>query len=75
MEKMRMTKTLADNLMDNLACLWISANDALIKDRNGEPTMTISDAEEMDLWVRNTFIALTEYWEEKYCKEWIIIDK
>lgn len=74
MGKMRMTKTLADSLMADLACLWISANDALIKDRNGEPTVTLSDSETMNDWARNTFIALCEYWEEKYCKDWEIIE-
>lgn len=73
MEKMRMTETLANQLMDDLACLWISANDALVKDRNGEPTLTVSDAEEMEKWTKNTFLALTNYWEEKHGKEWIII--
>lgn len=73
MGKMRMTEILANQLMDNLACLWISANNALIQDRNGEPTLTVSDTEEMKSWAKDTFLMLTEYWEEETGKEWEVV--
>lgn len=75
MEKMRMTETLANTLLDDLACLWISATDAVIEDRNGEPTLTISDEEAMEKWVKATFAELADYWEEKTGKKWEVVSE
>ena len=69
--EMIMTKKLADQLMDTLACVAISAMGGVIQHEDGS-----FDQEQMDYaqtYARNTFCELLEAWEEMTGKEWNII--
>ena len=68
--EMTMTKKLADQLMDTLACVAISAMGGVIQHEDGS-----FDQEQMDYaqeYARNTFCELLEAWEEMVGKKWNI---
>lgn len=69
--EMTMTKKLADQLMDDLACVAISAMGGVIQHEDGS-----FDQEQMDYsqtYARNTFCELLEAWEEMTGKKWNIV--
>ena len=70
MEKMIMTKKLADQLMETLACVAISATGGAIQDYKGN-----FNKEQMDFaekYAKETFCDLLNAWEEKTGKKWNI---
>jgi hypothetical protein len=69
--EMTMTKKLADQLMDALACVAISAMGGAIQHEDGS-----FDQEQMEYaqaYARDTFCGLLEAWEEMNGKKWNII--
>ena len=73
MEKMLMKEKLANNLMDALACVAISATGGIIQDENGN-----FNQEQMNFvekYARETFCNILEAWEESTGKEWDIIEE
>ena len=70
MDKMTMTQKLANQLMDTLACVAISAMGGVIQHEDGS-----FDQEQMDYaqeYARNTFCELLEAWEEMMGQKWNI---
>lgn len=72
MEKMNMKEKLANQLMDALACVAISATGGIIKDTNGE--FNQEQMEFVEKYARETFYNILEAWEESMEKEWDIIE-
>lgn len=73
MEKMIMKEKLANQLMDCLACVAISATGGAIQDANGN-----FNQEQMNFvqeYARETFCNILEAWEESMEKEWDIIEE
>ena len=71
--KMTMTKKLADQLMDTLACVAISAMGGVIQHEDGS-----FDEEQMEYaqeYAKNTFCELLEAWEEMMGQKWRIEKK
>ena len=69
-EKMIMTKKLADQLMDSLTCVAISATGGVIQDSNGN-----CNQEQMEFvqeYARQAFCDILEAWEDVTDKEWNI---
>lgn len=68
-DSMRMTKELADTLMDALACLAISAIgvEKAAKDEMGE-------RERVMKYAREKFTEITGEWENEMCKRWEVFD-
>ena len=70
--KMTMTKNLANQLMDDLACVAVSAMGGVIQyedDSFDQEQMNYAQA-----YARNTFCKLLEAWEDMFGKEWAIIE-
>jgi hypothetical protein len=68
--EMTMTQKLANQLMDTLACVAISAMGGVIQHEDGS-----FDQEQMDYaqtYARNAFCELLEAWEEMVGKKWNI---
>lgn len=57
-EKMTMTETLVGDIMDDLACLYISANGYLEKE------ILTSHKDEIESYAKSKFIELVEEFEE-----------
>ena len=57
-EKMTMTKILAEDIMDNLACLYISANGY------SDEEILRSHKDEIESYAKSKFIELVEEFEE-----------
>ena len=70
MEKMIMTKKMADMIMDSLACIAIAASGGVIVDKFGE--FDEKQIEWASDYARVTFCRLLEEWEEVNEKKWII---
>lgn len=70
---MKMTQKLADELMDCLTCLAISALDGVRIDENGRPYVPEVLMESATTYARNTFIALTDDIAQNAGEEWEII--
>ena len=73
MDKMTMTKKLADRLMETLACVAISAMGGVIQHEDGS-----FDKEQMDYaeeYAKNTFCELLGAWEEMMGQKWRIEKK
>jgi hypothetical protein len=71
-ERMIMTGKLANQLMDTLACVAISATGGAIQDADGN-----YNQEQMDFaqeYARQTFCDILESWEEQMGKQWGIED-
>ena len=69
-EQMVMTETLANQLMDTLACVAISATGGAIEDANGH-----FNQEQMEFaqeYARQAFCDILGAWEEQMGKEWNI---
>lgn len=69
-KKMIMTEKLANQLMEMLACVAISATGGAIQDADGNYSQ-----EQMDFaedYAKETFCAILETWEEEMGKEWEI---
>ena len=69
-EKMVMTEKLANQLMDTLACVAISATGGAIEDDNGH-----FNQEQMEFaqeYARQAFCDILGAWEEQMGKEWNI---
>ena len=72
MNKMVMTEKLANQLMDCLACVAISATGGIIQNENGDfNQVQMKIAEE---YARETFYNILESWEESIEKEWEIVE-
>lgn len=69
-EKMVMTEKLANQLMDTLACVAISATGGAIEDANGN--FNQEQMEFAQTYARQTFCDILEAWEEQMGKEWDI---
>ena len=69
-EKMVMTEKLANQLMDTLACVAISATGGAIQDANGH--FNQEQMEFAQAYARQTFCDILEAWEEQMGKEWDI---
>jgi hypothetical protein len=69
--EMTMTKKLADQLMDTLACVAISAMGGVIQHEDG--TFDHAQMAYAQMYARNTFCELLEAWEEMTGKGWNII--
>ncbi len=70
---MKMTQKLANELMDCLTCLAISALDGVRIDENGEPYVPDVLMESATTYARNTFIELTDALAQNAGEEWEII--
>lgn len=68
-DSMRMTKKLADTLMDTLACLAISAIGAE-KAAKDDPIVR----ERVMKYAREKFTEITGEWENEMCERWEIFD-
>lgn len=69
-ERMIMTEKLANQLMDTLACVAISATGGAIQDANGH-----FNQEQMEFaqeYARLTFCDILESWEKQMGKKWSI---
>lgn len=69
-ENMVMTEELANQLMDDLACVAISATGGAIQDTNGH-----FDQEQMEFaqaYARQAFCDILEAWEDQTGKKWAI---
>ncbi len=72
MNKMIMKEKLANQLMDALACVAISATGGIIQNENGDFNQgQMKFAEE---YARETFYNILEAWEESMEKEWEIAE-
>ena len=70
---MKMTEKLANSIMENLACLAISANGGVPVDENGNPMITDEQMEAINEYVEITFLDLCNDWEMATGKKWEII--
>lgn len=70
MEKMIMTKKMADMIMDSLACMAMAASGGVIVDEFGE--FDEKQIEWASDYARVTFCRLLEEWEEVNENKWII---
>lgn len=69
-EQMIMTAKLANQLMETLACVAISATGGAIQDANGH-----YNQEQMEFaqeYAKQTFCDILEAWEEQMGKQWSI---
>jgi hypothetical protein len=69
-ERMIMTEKLANQLMETLACVAISATGGAIQDANGH-----YNQEQMEFaqeYAKQTFCDILESWEEQMGKKWSI---
>ena len=69
-EQMVMTEKLANQLMDTLACVAISATGGAIQDADGN--FNQEQMEFAQVYARQTFCDILETWEEQMGKEWNI---
>lgn len=69
-EKMVMTEKLANQLMDDLMCVAISATGGAIQDANGH--FNQEQMEFAQAYVRQTFCDILEAWEDQMGKKWDI---
>lgn len=67
MEKMTMTYKLADELMEALACVALSATGGVNPDNIDEKQMKYAEE-----YAKDTFCKLLDAWEELTGKEWSI---
>ena len=73
MEKMNMKEKLANQLMDALACVAISATGGIIQDENGK--FNQNQMEFVQEYARKEFCGILEAWEEVMCKKWDISEE
>ena len=69
-EKMVMTEKLANQLMDTLMCVAISATGGAIQDANGH--FNQEQMEFAQAYARQAFCDILEAWEDQMGKKWDI---
>ena len=69
-EKMVMTEKLANQFMDDLMCVAISATGGAIQDANGH--FNQEQMEFAQAYARQTFCDILEAWEDQMGKKWDI---
>lgn len=69
-EKMVMTEKLANQLMDDLMCVAISATGGAIQDANGH--FNQEQMEFAQAYARQAFCDILEAWEDQMGKKWDI---
>lgn len=69
---MKMTNKLANDLMDCLACVAISANGGCPMDEHGEPCISEEQMEAVNTYAREAFCAILGQWEDLTGEEWEI---
>jgi hypothetical protein len=67
-----MTSTLANELMNNLACLAFSAMGGVPIDKNGDLDIPEELIEKVSEYAKTTFVQLCEEWENATGKVWNI---
>ena len=72
---MKMTNILAKSLLDDLACLAISANGGAELDENGEVVASPEKLELIGTYARNKFVEICNEWEEVMGEKWQIEEK
>ena len=72
MTKMVMKEKLANQLMDCLAYVPISATGGIIQNENGDFNQKQMDF--VEKYARETFYNILEAWEESMEKEWEIVE-
>lgn len=72
---MKMTSKLANQLMDDLCCVAISANGGVPTDENGECCITDEQLEMASTYAKATFLSLLSAWEKLMGEEWEIGDE
>ena len=72
---MIMTNILAEALLNDLACVAISANGGAEVDENGEATISPEHLELINTYARNKFVEICNEWEEFMHEKWVIEDK
>lgn len=71
---MKMTNKLANNLMDCLVCVAISANGGCPMDEHGKPCLSKEQMEVIDTYAQDTFCSILGRWEDLMGEEWEIED-
>lgn len=69
---MKMTNKLANELMDCLACVAISANGGVATDENGDFLMTEEQIQKVNEYARSTFVNILTEWEDFTGEKWEI---
>ena len=72
---MIMTNVLAEALLNDLACVAISANGGAEVDENGEATVSPENLELINTYARNKFVEICNEWEELMGEKWTIKEK
>lgn len=72
---MRMTWELANELMNALACVAISANGGAEVDEHGEARVSPENLELINTYARNKFVEICDEWEELMGEKWAIEEK
>lgn len=72
---MIMTNVLAEALLNDLACVAISANGGAEVDENGEATVSPENLELINTYARNKFVEICNEWEEFMGEKWQIEEK
>lgn len=72
MNKMVMKEKLANQLMDCLACVAISATDGIFQNENGG--FNQKQMNFVEKYARETFYSILEAWEKSMKKKWEIVE-
>ena len=72
---MIMTNVLVEALLNDLACVAISANGGAEVDENGEATVSPENLELINTYARNKFVEICNEWEELMGEKWQIEEK
>lgn len=72
---MIMTQELANELMNVLACVAISANGGVETDENGEVIVSPENLELINTYARNKFVEICNEWEEFMGEKWVVEEK
>lgn len=72
---MIMTNVLAEALLNDLACVAISANGGAEVDENGEARISPENLELISTYARNKFVEICHEWEELMHEKWVIKEK
>jgi hypothetical protein len=72
---MIMTNVLAESLLNDLACIAISANGGADVDEDGEIAMSPESLELINTYARNKFAEICHEWEEFMGEKWQIEEK
>ena len=72
---MTMTRELANELMNALACIAIAAKGGAEIDEHGELRVSPESLEDINAYARNKFVEICNEWEEFRNEKWTIEDK